>query len=71
MKLADKLGITYQAMRGWHDKNRMPDTEYSGRTHHAVNIQVETDSAVTVTMMLGHVPVAAQQFADKKNIEIS
>ena len=57
-QLASDLKISYQAMRGWQDKNRMPDTEFSGRTHHALNIHRLTKGKVSVEMLLGHEPLA-------------
>jgi len=69
--LARGLSVHYQAITGWCDRERMPDTEYSGRSHHAVKIQQMTEGKVTVSMLLNHVPVAAQQYADKHKIDIS
>lgn len=69
--MGKELGVHYQAITGWRDRDRMPDTEYSGRSHHAVKIQGMCGGKVTVTNLLGHVPVAAQLYADKNGITIS
>jgi DNA-binding transcriptional regulator YdaS (Cro superfamily) len=54
--LARDLGLAYQSVNRWADQNRMPDSEYSGRTRHALRIQEVTEGAVTVEMLLGWVP---------------
>lgn len=69
--MAKELGMNYQAITGWRDRDRMPDTEYSGRTHHAVKIQKMSGGRVTVTMLLGHVPVAAKAYAERNDIQVS
>ena len=56
-QLAKDLGVTYQAMRRWQDQNRMPDTEFSCRTHHSETVEKSTSGQVTVTDLLGHIPV--------------
>lgn len=55
-ELARQLGIRHQSMNGWHLKNKMPRTEYSGETSHAMKIQIATEGEVTVEDLLGHVP---------------
>lgn len=69
--MSHKLDVTYQAINGWIDRNRMPDTEYSGRTQYAVKIQKMTDGKVTVSKILGHVPVAAQRYANENSIYVN
>jgi hypothetical protein len=54
--MANELDIKYQSIRGWQDRNRMPDTEFSCRTQYAVKIQAMTDDKVTVEQLLGHRP---------------
>lgn len=60
-KLARSLGITHQSIRGWQSRNRMPDSEYSGRTDYAVQIEKLTDGKVSIAKILGYIPVCAQK----------
>jgi hypothetical protein len=54
--LARDLGLAYQSMSRWSDQNRLPDTDYSGRTQYALKIEEVTSGAVTVEMLLGWRP---------------
>lgn len=54
--LAETLGCSYQAVRKWQKQNRMPDSEYSGRTINCLKIQEATGGAVTVKHLLGEIP---------------
>ena len=54
--LARELGLAYQSMDRWGEQNRMPDSEYSGRTQHALKIEDATNGEVTVKDLLGWVP---------------
>lgn len=54
--MARGLGIKYQAIKGWQDRNRMPDTEFSGRTTHSKKIQIMSRNKVKVEDLLGFVP---------------
>lgn len=55
-QIAKRLGISYQSMNQWHDKNKLPRTEWSGETNWAQKIQELTEGKVTVTDLLGSVP---------------
>lgn len=55
-KLAAELGISYQSMIGWKDRNRMPDSEYSCRTRYAEKIQKLTNGKVKQRDILGCIP---------------
>ncbi len=55
--LSEHLGISYQAVDCWAENNRMPDTEYSGRTSYSVLIEDLTEGAVDIKSLLGYVPV--------------
>ncbi len=55
-QLANGLGCSYQAIRKWQKLNRMPDSEFSGRTMHSKKIQELTGNKVTIFMLLGCVP---------------
>jgi DNA-binding transcriptional regulator YdaS (Cro superfamily) len=46
-RLSETLGISRQAIRKWLSQGCMPDTEYSGRTTHALTIEKLTDGVVT------------------------
>lgn len=70
-QLAGELKISYQAMRGWQDKNRMPDTEFSGRTKHSLKIHKLTDGTVSVDMLLGHEPLAIAVELEKLKAKIN
>jgi hypothetical protein len=69
VNMAEGLGVSYQAIYGWRDRNRMPDTEYSGRTEHAMGIEAMTNGQVTVEMLLGHMPVAVERLLAKRAIK--
>ena len=63
--LAKGLGISYQSISRWQLINRMPDTEYSCRTNHAIKIEKLTGGEVTVSDLLGHVPTCVAIKRDK------
>lgn len=54
--LGRMLGITYQAIYGWRDRNKMPDKEFAGGSVYSARIQHATDNDVTVEDLLGWVP---------------
>ncbi len=54
--LAVKLGVRYQSIDNWITKNRLPDTEYSGRTNYALQIERITEGRVTVEDLLNYRP---------------
>lgn len=64
--MAKELGINYQAINGWMDRNRMPDKEYSCRSNYSQLIEKATDGKVTVTDLLGHIPRCQELRAKKK-----
>ena len=55
--MAKGLDLSYQSIRLWQSVNRMPDTEFSCRTSHSVKIEKLTKGQVTVTDLLGYIPV--------------
>ena len=65
--MARTLNVSVQAIRGWQDRNRMPDAEYSGRSTHALKIQKMTNNKVTVEQILGHVPACISDEVEKLN----
>lgn len=64
--LAKKMNMSYQAIKLWRSNNRMPCTEYSGRTTHSMKIEKITNGEVTVEDLLGYVPVAVDMKRMKK-----
>lgn len=45
-KLARLLGVTYQAVRKWEAKGRLPRTEWTGETDYAAQIDSATEGKV-------------------------
>ena len=56
VKLAEHLGISYQAMDRWLLRNEMPATEFSGKTKYSKKIQEVTNGQVTIEDLCGFVP---------------
>jgi DNA-binding transcriptional regulator YdaS (Cro superfamily) len=54
--LARALGLAYQSVNRYAEQNRLPDSEYSGRTLHALAIEKATEGQVTITDLLGWIP---------------
>ena len=50
--LARTLGVTYQAIRKWEAKGRLPRTEWTGETNYAALIEVATEGQVPRTSLL-------------------
>lgn len=50
--LANRLGVTYQAVRKWEKKGAMPRTEYTGESSYSTTIEVATGGQVTKEMLL-------------------
>jgi len=50
--LARKLGVTYQAIRKWETKGRLPRTEWTGETRYAEIIEAATDGQITRQQLL-------------------
>lgn len=46
-KLAKALGVTYQAIRKWESKKKLPRTEWTGETNYAAMIEKETDGKIS------------------------
>lgn len=45
-KLAKVLGVTYQAIRKWEIKGRLPRTEWTGETNYAAQIEAATEGKI-------------------------
>jgi len=58
-ELARKLGVTYQAIRKWEKKGRLPRTEWTGETAYAAAIEQATQGKVTKEQLLAP-PKAAE-----------
>lgn len=63
--MAEGLGINYQGIRGWQDRNRMPDTEFSARTTHSRKIEIMSKGKVKVVDLLGFVPPGQEVAEDE------
>jgi len=57
-ELGKLMGVSYQAIGRWYAKNRMPDSDYSGRTKHSKTLEKITGGKVTVKRLLGWEPPA-------------
>ncbi len=51
-KLARSLGVTYQAIRKWEARGRLPRTEWTGETDYASLIEAETEGRITKVELL-------------------
>lgn len=51
-KLARFLGVTYQAIRKWEAKGRLPRTEWTGETDYASLIEQATEGKVSKVALL-------------------
>ena len=51
-KLARALGVTYQAIRKWETKGRLPRTEWTGETDYAALIEAATEGKVSKEALL-------------------
>lgn len=51
-KLAGALGVTYQAIRKWEAKGRLPRTEWTGETGYAELIEAATEGKVSKAALL-------------------
>jgi len=54
--LAKELRVSYQSIDSWRAKNKLPDTEYSGKTSYSKKIEEITHGEITVTDLLGWIP---------------
>lgn len=54
--LAKALGVTYQAIRKWQIRGRMPRTEWTGETHYSDQIQTMTGGKVSRVRLMGPWP---------------
>lgn len=50
--MAKGLGVTYQAIRKWEAKGRLPRTEWTGETHYAKAIERLSGAQVTAKELL-------------------
>ncbi len=50
--IALACGVTYQAVRKWEAKGRLPRTEWTGETDHASKIEAATKGLVTKDQLL-------------------
>lgn len=52
-ELARRLGVTYQAIRKWEARGRLPRTEWTGETNYSRLIDEATDGRVSRNALLG------------------
>ncbi|MBM2884071.1 helix-turn-helix domain-containing protein [Chromobacterium phragmitis] len=58
--LAQSCGVTYQAVRKWEKRNRLPRTDWTGETNYAAAIEAVTEGAITKKALLTAVPCAVE-----------
>ncbi|AMO55649.1 hypothetical protein GZ77_09040 [Endozoicomonas montiporae] len=46
-KLATVCGVTYQAVKKWEKRGRLPRTEWTGETSYATQIEKATDGRIS------------------------
>jgi len=51
-QLARELGVTYQAIRKWELKGRLPRTEWTGETNYSSRIEAATHGQVSRAALL-------------------
>jgi hypothetical protein len=51
-RLASLLGVTYQAVRKWEVRGRLPRTEWTGETVYAEKIEQATNGQISKVMLL-------------------
>jgi DNA-binding transcriptional regulator YdaS (Cro superfamily) len=56
-KLARILGVTYQAIRKWEAKGRLPRTDWTGETNYAAAIDEATGGEVSRSALLCITPI--------------
>lgn len=52
VNLANKLSVSYQAIRKWEVAGRLPRTEWTGETDYASKIEIACDGKVTKAELL-------------------
>ncbi|WP_043614420.1 YdaS family helix-turn-helix protein [Chromobacterium violaceum] len=58
--LAQACGVTYQAVRKWEKRNRLPRTDWTGETNYAAAIEAVTGGAISKKSLLTAVPCAVE-----------
>lgn len=51
-KLAKQCGVTYQSVRRWEQKARLPRSEWTGETDYATQIELATGGQITRSQLL-------------------
>ena len=54
--LARALGVTYQAVKKWEARGRLPRTEWTGETSYAAIIERQTGGLITKEMLVAVTP---------------
>lgn len=62
-KLADALGVSYQAVRKWERAGRLPRTEWTGETNYSATIESLTGGRVTRERLLEMFPPGERSVA--------
>lgn len=50
--LSQACGVTYQAVRKWEKRNRLPRTDWTGETNYAAAIETATRGAISKKALL-------------------
>ncbi|WP_405256718.1 YdaS family helix-turn-helix protein [Chromobacterium violaceum] len=59
--IAQACGVSYQAVRKWERKNKLPRTDWTGETSYSTAIEKATGGAVTKSALLATVPPTSQE----------
>ena len=71
-RLAKACGVTYQSVKRWEAKGRVPRTDWTGETDYASRIEIATGGRITRAQFLDLKPTAASAVAKPlKNMDKS
>lgn len=62
-RLARACGVTYQSVKRWETRGRVPRTDWTGETDYASCIEIATGGRITRAQLLDLKPTAASAVA--------
>lgn len=62
-RLAQHIGVTYQSVRRWEAKGRLPRSEWTGETNYASRIEEATHGQITRDQLLDLKRIAKHEVA--------